>query len=153
MKIKYNIKNLYEDRYVITWEQPMGNGTTVQQVTTFRSKEFTLGKFLSVAQTRISGAVAALRMKNKSIPKNPMGYRMYEWDGDASVLPDCYKRQLLKQQQEFRMVDLDKPVEEKKHEPELYEIAKRNDVWTIVKHEQELLTWDEACAELAKRIA
>lgn len=153
MKIKYNVKNLYEDRYVITWDQPMGNGTTVQQVTTFRSKEFSLEKFLSQAQNRISGFAAALRQKNPSIPKMTSGYRMYEWDGDISALPDCYKRQFVKRQQEFRMVQLDMPVEEKPREPELYEIAKQNGVWTIKKHEQELLTWEEACAELAKRIA
>lgn len=153
MKIKYNVKNLYEDRYVITWDQPMGNGTTVQQVTTFRSKEYSLEKFLSQAQNRISGFAAALRQKNPAIPKMTSGYRRYEWDCDVSALPDCYKRQVINPQQEFRMESLALPVEDKQREPELYEVTKQNGVWTIKKHEQELLTWEEACAELAKRIA
>ena len=153
MKIKYNVKLMYEDRYVVTWDQPMGNGTTAQQVTTFRSTEFLLAKFLSLAQTRISGAAAAMRAKNPAIPKTICGSRMYEWDCDVSALPDCYKRQFEKRQAELRITNLELPIEEPTHEPELYEIAKRNDVWTIVKHEQELLTWEEACAELAKRIA
>lgn len=158
MKITYNLKYLYEDRYIATWEQPMGDGTKTTQVATFRTTEFSLQKFLNLAQQRISGQVASLRKTHPSVPRATGSYRVYEWDRDASALPECYKRQLEKQQQTFKMVDFpaaqaDAAKEEKPREPELYEIAKQNGVWTIKKHESELMTWEEACNELAKRIA
>lgn len=157
MKIVYNIKYLYDDRYIATWEQPMGDGTKTTQVAAFRTKAFSLQEFLHAAQQRISGQVALLRKKYPNIPRSIGSYRIYTWDCDTSALPDCYKRQLEKQQQTFRMVDLNPaPVakkEEKPAEPQLYEILKQNGVWTIKKHETELMTWEEACNELAKRIA
>lgn len=151
--IKYNIKNLYEDRYAIHWQQPMGDGTTVEQMTTFRSTEFLLRKFLSRAQMGISGYVAAMRQKNPRIPRSS-GTRLYEWDGDTSALPECYKKQAVKMNTIYKTVDLNLPKpEQKPSEPELFEVVKKNGTWTIVKHDTELLTWQEACNELAKRIA
>ena len=151
--IKYNIKNLYDDRYAITWQQPMGDGTTVEQVTTFRSTEFLLRKFLARAQAGISGYIAALRMRNPKIPRSS-GARLYEWDGDSTALPTCYKTQAEKMNAYYKTVDLDLPrPEAKPTEPELFEVIKKAGTWTIVKHEAELLTWAEACNELAKRIA
>lgn len=151
MYIKYNLKHLYEDRYAITWEQPMGDGTIKTQMSSFRCKEFSLEKFLQNAQQRISAQAAQLRMRFPNMPRST-GHRLYEWDRDASALPEMYQRQLAKQAEVLRMVDLDKTPAKPK-EPELFEVVKRNNVWTLVKHETELLTWEEACAELAKRIA
>lgn len=151
--IKYKIKNLYDDRYAVYWQQPMGDGTITEQMTTFRSTEFLLRKFLARAQLGISGYLAAMRQKNPKIPRSS-GTRVYEWDGDTSAMPECYQKQAEKFKTMYKMVDLNLPKpEEKPSEPQLFEIVKRNDVWTIVKHESELMTWEQACNELAKRIA
>lgn len=151
--IKYNIKNLYEDRYAITWQQPMGDGTCIEQVTTFRTTEFLLRKFLTRAQAGISGYVAAMRAKNPRIPRSN-GARLYEWDGDVSALPVFYKNQAEKMNAYYKNVDLELPKPAPiPTEPELFEVVKRAGTWTIIKHDSELLTWAEACNELAKRIA
>lgn len=151
--IKYNIKNLYEDRYAITWQQPMGDGTCIEQVTTFRTTEFLLRKFLTRAQAGISGYVAAMRAKNPRIPRSN-GARLYEWDGDVSALPVFYKTQAEKMNTYYKNVDLELPKPAPiPTEPELFEVVKRAGTWTIIKHDSELLTWAEACNELAKRIA
>jgi hypothetical protein len=151
--IKYNIKNLYEDRYAITWQQPMGDGTCIEQVTTFRTTEFLLRKFLTRAQAGISGYVAAMRAKNPRIPRSN-GARLYEWDGDVSALPVFYKNQAEKMNTYYKNVDLELPKPAPiPTEPELFEVVKRAGTWTIIKHDSELLTWAEACNELAKRIA
>ena len=34
----------------------------------------------------------------------------------------------------------------------VYEVVKKDGVWTVVKHDSPLFTWDEAVAELKKRI-
>lgn len=154
MKIVFNVKNLYEDRYAVTWQQNMGDGTVKQQVATFRSTDFSLEEFLRRCRRSISGYLGNLRTKNPSLPKAFSTHQMYEWDGDTSCLPNNYKVQAEKRNELEELLRAPQPrVESKPEEPQLFEIVKRNDVWTIVKHETELMTWEEACNELAKRIA
>lgn len=154
MKIIFNVKNLYDDRYAVTWVQDMGNGETKQQVATFHTTEFTLDAFLRRCKIAISGYLSGLRSKNPRIPKATSTYGVYLWDGDTSCLPNNYKAQAAKRNELRELLTPGQPkVETKTEEPQIFEIAKRNDVWTIVKHESELLTWEEACNELAKRIA
>lgn len=154
MKIVFNVKNLYDDRYAVTWQQDMGDGTVKQQVATFHSTDFSLEAFLRRCRTSISGYLSNLRVKNPRIPKAGSTYGVYQWDGDVSCLPNNYKRQAEKRNELSELLKEGQPtVESKPEEPQLFEIVKRNDVWTIVKHETELMTWEEACNELAKRIA
>lgn len=154
MKVVFKVKNLYNNRFIVEWEQSFLDGTKNTQTATFRSDDFTLEKFLAHARSRISAQRKILR-SDGLIPSNGDRRTNYEWDCDASFLPERLRSQAIAKEAQLQIVDLDSPKQEpeKTTEPQVFELTKRSGVWTIVKHETELLTWEEACNELAKRIA
>lgn len=150
MNVTYHIRLMYENRYQVTFEIPTLSGRTMLTSST-RCDARNLNDLLRQATTVISGCISQRKKWDKELVG--ASQLRYVWDGDATDLPSP----LQKQAEEFRRPGLQLLAREvldapKPRTPRLLEVIKKNGVWTIVKHEKELMTWEQACAELAKRI-
>lgn len=136
----FHIKNLYDARYRVSAEVKTLSGETISLEPTTRRLESSLKDFIRGCVQVLSSAKTNLA-KTKSFPAVK-----WVWDEDTSELPSFYQR----------LAQMDKPMssapKEVKSEPQLFEIKKVNDVYTIVKHEKELKTWEEAVAELKEKV-
>lgn len=160
MKVQYSIRSLANDRYVLEFELPTMDGEPVKALTTTCTGADTLKKLLSRTNQSVAVAANYYRARNDKIYS--AGAFQYKWDGDSTNIPDIFKKdaEVYRYMNGLTSATLvsdpapivkTKPVK-KETDKRLYEVVKQNDVWTIKKHETELLTWEEAATELAKRI-
>lgn len=150
MNVKYHLRLMYENRYKVEFEIQFG-AKTLKFETTTRYDGFLLKDLLRQAQTTAAGCVSQRKKWDNNIPA---GTRLfYYWDGDASEMDERMQKQAEKTSQRLRVLPLEQiKLPEIEQEPRLLEVVKVNDVWTIKKHESQLLTWEEACAELKKKL-
>lgn len=163
MKVEYSITQLSFNRYVLTFTLPTIEGEPIKGATTTRTNVKTLKELLARTNQAIAVAAHYYRRENDKVYSDKAF--KYEWDGDDTNLSDCFKADVavykyMKGLTSAKIVAEPQPIE-KVEQPQksqntagkrLYEVVKQNDVWTIKKHETELLTWEEAATELAKRI-
>lgn len=131
MKVKYHLEHLEDDSLMMTIDY---DGRKF--VTRSRQKPNTLTQLFKLCKNNISTVLW----------KNGLGTGHYiEWDEDTTDIQDMkivglstYKKKVV-----APVTDVHDMV---------YEVIKVEDNWTVIKHDCPLLTWDEAVAELKKRI-
>lgn len=131
MKALYHLEHLEDDSLMITIDF---NGRKF--VTRSRQKPSTLTQLFKLCKNNI-GTV---------LWKNGLGTgHLIEWDEDPTDIQDMkiiglgtYKKRVVVQQTDVHDM--------------VYEVVKVDGCWTVIKHDCPLLTWDEAVAELKKRI-
>lgn len=140
---------MYDNRYEASFELPTADGK-VRLTATTRITTVSLVELLRRLGACISTAISNRKRWDNAVMS---GVKFcYEWDGDVSDLPTLFHNQASSMRQtSMEMLHPDQIVG-KPREPRLLEVCKVGGVWTIKKHETELLTWAEACNELAKRI-
>lgn len=135
MKAVYHLKKLDDGSLgmTIVFYGRDGNKTFF---TRSRQKPATLTELFKLCKSNISTVLW----------KNGLGTgHSVEWDEDPSEISDLkiiglgtYKKRVV-----VNKVDATDMV---------YEVVKVDNVWTVIKHDSPLFTWDEAVAELKKRI-
>lgn len=153
---KYHVSQLDDTFFKVAWEGRV-NGRIMKIVGRFSYDGISLGSLLAQARTRISAGVHNMN-KKLGLPKASFSCKDLKWDEDVTHLPDIYARQVKNKDIGYRMVagslnELTHVMAQKKETPErLFEIKKINDVWTVIKHETPLMTWDEATKELKSKV-
>lgn len=136
MQTTFHIKKLYGTSYCAS-ASFVHNGVTKRIETKFKIESSDVKKIVSRARTNISGTLYLMRKEDQTLPKK----NRYDWDGDVRDL--CFEQPVTTH------TNIQKEAEQQKR---LLEVKKVNNVWTIIKHESELLTWEDACALLKQRI-
>lgn len=135
MKVIYHLKQLDDGSLGmnVTFKDPAGDKTFF---TRSRQKPESLTQLLKICKNNI-GTV---------LWKNSLGTgHKIEWDEDPTEILDMhiigvntYKKRIVVNQTDVSDM--------------VYEVIKVDGVWTVIKHDCPLLTWNEAVAELKKRI-
>ena len=135
MEIKFHLRYLYGNRYQVTaqYEDFAFASNMTCPARTFK-------QLLTRARANCSIQFSSARLSGRTtLPKN----NVYTWDGDTSELPP----------------EMIKTINEPKQKPAAHstcernlEVKKVNGTWTIIKHNEKLLTWSEACELLKERI-
>lgn len=149
MIIKYHVRLLYDNRFQASFELPSAGGKVYMTAGTHYNGVSLTDMLRRLGQS-ISVSVSTRRKWDASIPKGAPF--CYKWDGVVTDLPELFHNQAATMRQTAMEQLHPDDIVGKPHEPRLLEVCKVNGVWTIKKYEQELLTWEEACNELAKRI-
>lgn len=131
MKVIYHLKHTSDDKIVISFSVGDKNF-----VTSSGKKPGTLSQLHSLCKNNIHTVLHA----------QGLGSGHYiEWDEDVSEIPNLnviglgtYKKRVIAPQTDVSDV--------------VYEVIQVDGNWTVIKHDCPLLTWDEAVAELKKRI-
>lgn len=147
MIVKYNIRQLTGDKFLVSWSQQDENFCSRLRFTDFR-----LVKLLAAAKQRISTGLNN-RAKTDSRFRGAYAHNKYVWDGDISALPSRFAKQLDDLEPDAHL----RPAQPVAAEPErLYYIelcvegSFRGPV--LKKADKPLLTWEEACEELKKKV-
>lgn len=150
---KYHIVQLDESYYKVSWEGRV-NGQKLTVVGRFTYEGMKLSVLLSQARNRIGAGVFA-ESKKKGF-KPIFTSKNLEWDGDSSNLPNVFQRQAVgdvaPQMVAGSLNELTHVMAQKKDPERVFEIKKVNNVWTVVKHDTPLLTWEEAANLLKTKV-
>ena len=141
MQLQYHIKYLYGHLYAVSTSFEV-NGVRKEVLTRVTCKATTLPEIVKRTRGALGNAFFAARKRDADLPQN----NRYEWDCDTSDLQPSFKKDNF---------CLAKPVPQQNDtgsKKRVLEVKKVNGVWTIVKHDSELLTWSEACELLKQRI-
>jgi len=136
---------MYENRYKVTAKVTTVTGKVVEIETTTRRTEPTLHEFMRACGAALSNAKYIYGKNHKFVGTT------WRWDEDASELPPYYQRLAERQNMPFVPASTPMPATVSS-EPQLYEIKNVAGVYTIVKHEKELKTWDEAIEEFKEKV-
>lgn len=141
MQLQYHIKYLYGHLYAVSTSFEV-NGVRKEVLTRVTCKSETLPEIVKRTRGALGNAFFAARKRDADLPQN----NRYVWDCDISDLqPSLAKGNIgLTKTVPQQTVPTDKK--------RVLEVKKVNGVWTIVKHDSELLTWSEACELLKQRI-
>lgn len=152
---KYHIAQLDDSFFKVLWKGRV-NGREVEINGRFTYNGISLKALCGAARSRIFAGVCAEGRKRGFKPIFTSSGLV--WDEDVSALAPIYTKQVRTDEGTVNLVanSLNEltAVMNKKEEPErLYEIQQVKGVWTVKKHETPLLSWDEATAELKKKVA
>lgn len=152
---KYHIAQLDDSFFKVLWKGRV-NGREIEVTGRFTYTGVGLKALLGTARSRIFAGVCAEGRKRGFKPIFTSSSLV--WDEDVSALAPIYAKQLRTDDGTVSLVanSLNEltAVMNKQPQPErLYEIQQVKGVWTVKKHETPLLTWDEATAELKKKVA
>lgn len=156
MKLTFQIKHCYNNKFSVTYSVPTLGGKNLDMVSNFTFSGFALADLLKQAKSVIGCRL--YNMRKQGVPVPPANNILTVWDANLSDLPDSYKTQHKHMSTMFSAPSALRdasPVEEP--EPEivedaLYEILQVKGVWTIFKHEFPLLTWNKACELLKQKV-
>lgn len=140
MELKYHIKYLYGELYAVSTKLEL-NGAHKEVVTRTQCKSTELPEIVKKARLSISNAFFYARRRDESFPNN----NRYVWDCDISDLQPRFRTGSTPSLKSTQTQKID-------NQKRVLEVKKINGVWTIVKHDSELLTWSEACELLKQRI-
>lgn len=148
MKIRYSISHQYDDKFAIKYIITVPGKGDLSFISTISYSDFRLTTLVSKAKNVIYSRIFSLRKRGYSLP--PQTAIAIEWDGATADLPDSFKRQDFSRP--YTPAAPATPAVATSQEPALMEVVKVGDVWTIMVHEQPLLSWDEACKVLKEKI-
>lgn len=152
---KYHISQLDDSFYKVSWEGRV-HGRMMKIVGRFSYEGISLNSLLAAARGRVSAGVYG-ECKKLNLPKPMFSCKNLVWDENSEDIPAVFFKQAEGRKAGFKMVasSLNEltHVMAKKEEPErLFEIKKVNGVWTVVKHDTPLLTWEQAAKELKTKV-
>lgn len=130
MRIEYHLKYMYGNRFQVS--ASYGDFSFVSNITEDKRR---ICRVHEKARANCSTWFNLARKNGRDVPTK----NRYVWDGDSSDL-----RQEAPQQAPT--------VPEAQSAQRNLEIKKVNGVWTIVKHNEQLLTWAQACALLKEKV-
>lgn len=130
MRIEYHLKYMYGNRFQVS--ASYGDFSFVSNITEDKRR---ICRVHEKARANCSAWFYLARKNGRDVPTK----NRYVWDGDSSDL-----RQETPQQAPT--------VPEAQSAQRNLEIKKVNGVWTIVKHNEQLLTWAQACALLKEKV-
>lgn len=143
MRLEYHIEHLYAGKYCASTKVQTADGVKTIR-TTFHTNDARIKNLMSRARVGLSGAFFIARKKDPTLPSQ----NRYDWDGDVSNLP----KNASNAEPVLKVTPIAKISATPESRKRLLEVKKVNNVWTIIKHETELLTWEEACNLLKERI-
>lgn len=149
MKITFGISHCIGDAYNVEYTIPCPGNADIKAVSTIHFSKFKLNSLIYQAKNAIRSRMYVLAKRGVAIP--PLENTTMIWDANTENLPTVLQKQSISS---WHVNDEDKePVEPVvTDEVPLLEIKKVSGVWTIVKHEEPLLTWEDACKVLKEKV-
>lgn len=141
MQLQYHIKYLYGHLYAVSASFEV-NGVRKEVLTRVTCNATTLPELVKRTRGALANAFFVARKRDADLPQN----NRYEWDCDTSDLQPSLKKD------SFCLTKSVPQQNDTGSKRRVLEVKKVNGVWTIVKHDSELLTWSEACELLKQRI-
>lgn len=153
MSVKFSIKYMTGDLYLIQWEQSVAGRGVVSFASRMKYREFSLNKLLSEAKNRISGTYGnEARKANGNVFLGLYKNTSFEWDWDYSTFPEVYKKQAEAQLSKLQTVPLGFRAPVKEEPVRLFYIDTSAGLPQLRKLSNPLLTWSEACELLKEKV-
>ena len=147
MKLNFSVKELYGGAFLVSCTS-VYNGEHIELTSTCSCDKMRLQTVISKCRNTIYSRFYAAFKKGIKVP-HPSTVK-FEWDNDTTNLSGFFKRVHEKETFTHELTAEKTSVE--KSEIPLLEVAKKGTVWTVIKHKEPLMTWDEACKCLKQKV-
>lgn len=147
--VKFKLQYLSDYQYVLSWRQPVPGKQPELFTSRITFKRPLLRHLLAEARSRISTTLAMKSQVNPNY-RNLFKQTQYEWDQDVSELPPFMQSQADKELQ--RQAILTGKTHRVEEPEKLFYFEHVAGHAYLRKAERPLMTWEEACAELRKKM-